>query len=163
MGRQMQQRLTRVVTERAERARVLTLGEIKNLASDLKNLEKALTAKKAEPGVALLDIVQAALEIQRSASMVFEGQDLLREIEQGAAEALNVEYLESRGAQLLKEPKGWHWISPKGVMHFLAPAGSEDEAADDLKGLISKKRPGRKSVSSDAKTGPDRDLTAQKA
>jgi hypothetical protein len=135
----MQQKMMHMASERADRARDLALGEIKNLSRDLKALEKALTAKKAESEVALLDIVQSALEIHRSAGRFFDGQALQQDIETMAEDAKDLEYLEGKNARQLREPEGWHWISPKGVMHFLAPSGREKEAAVALKKILSRK------------------------
>ncbi len=81
-------------------------------------------------------MVHGAFEIFRNASTVFEAETLSGDMEKAMGDALAGEYLEKHGAKLLKKPAGWHWISSKGEMHFLAKTAEIEAAAEKLKTLL---------------------------
>lgn len=120
----------------SEEAREQALIEISDLRKDLVALERALKAKKDPPEeFPLLDVVHGAFEIYRQAAEVFRGRQLLSRMEDDFALAIAREKLEKRGATLLTKPEGWHWISPAGEMHFLAPGEEPEKALDKLAAL----------------------------
>ena len=85
-------------------------------------------------------MVHGAFELFRHASTIFENQEMQTSLEEGIEAAKVEENLEKMGAQLLKKPDGWHWISPRGEMHHLAKADETGKALEKLKELRSPKK-----------------------
>ena len=130
--------VARTLSQRMDESAEEALIEIKDLKKDLAGLERALKSKAVQE-FPLLDIVHAAYEINRRAGDYFLCKSLLSEMdgETKLAEALAL--LERFGATKLKKPAGWHWISPKGEMHKLAPTADPIKAAAALERLRSSK------------------------
>jgi len=124
--------------ESIEDARELAKTEIQELKKDLGTLERILTGRKKEPDFPLIDIAHSAFEIFRTASIVLENEHLLSEMQGSVDVALAQDFLATNGATLLTEPEGWHYISPKGVMRFLAPADDPVGAAAKIKKYLPK-------------------------
>jgi hypothetical protein len=144
----------KTLEDRREQAREAALKELKALRNDLNTLEAVLTGRRKKSDFSPFDVVHGAFEIFRHAASVFDAEDMLatcaRELE--AAKAL--EYLQRHGANELVKPAGWHWISPRGEMHFLGKADDTDKAAEKLAGLIqSGKRPRRRDKQAEAEAG----------
>lgn len=120
----------KALVEATEQAKETAKDEIKALKKDLASLERLLNSKRKSltdsDAVPLHDIVHGALEIFRAASLALENERVLEDMHDAVEHSLAEDFLTSNGATLLKEPEGWHWISPKGVMHHL---GSGDEPA----------------------------------
>ncbi|MFK4764314.1 hypothetical protein ACI3L3_05975 [Desulfobaculum sp. SPO524] len=125
------------LVESTEEAKELAKDEIKALRKDLLALERLLSSKKkglTDPdAVSLHDIVHGALEIFRTASLALENERLMEQMHDAVERSLAEDFLQSHGATLLKEPEGWHWISPKGVMHHLGPGEEPAKAMAKLK------------------------------
>ena len=67
-----------------------------------------------------------------------ENERLLEDMGQAVDNALAESFLAEHGATLLKEPEGWHWISPKGVMRHLGQGDEPIVAAAKLKRYLPK-------------------------
>ena len=146
----------KTLEDRREQARDAALKELKALRNDLNTLEAVLSGRRKKADFSPFDVVHGAFEIFRHAASVFEAEDLLaacaRELE--AAKAL--EYLQRHGANELVKPAGWHWISPRGEMHFLGKAEEIDKAAEKLAALLqSGKRPKRRDKATPSNSGDD--------
>ena len=137
LPRQNPTAVVRTLAARSDKARELALQEVKQMKKDLAAAEKMLSGQ-AKPGTAAgFDLIHGALEISRHLFALAEHEAL----QEGLAEALETardeDYLAQAGATLLKKPAGWHWISQKGEMHFLAKPGETVKAAQVLRVLRS--------------------------
>ena len=140
--------LFRGIEESSALAREAALHELEALRKDLGTLEGILKGRKTRGNFSPFDVVHGAFELFRHASAIFEHQDLLTRLEEGLETAKAEESLERFGARLLKKPEGWHWISPKGEMHFLAKAGEAEKALGRLNALRAPRK--KQSASSSA-------------
>jgi hypothetical protein len=126
----------KTLEDRRDQAREAALKELRALRGDLNTFEAVLSGKRKKTDFSPFDVVHGAFEIFRHAASVFEAEDLLaacsRELE--AAKALD--YLQRHGANDLVKPAGWHWISPRGEMHFLGKSDDADKAAAKLADLL---------------------------
>jgi len=140
----------KALEERRDAARDTALKELKALRSDLGTLEAVLSGRRKKGEFSLFDVAHGAFEIFRNAAAAFDAEELLdtcaRELE--AAKAL--EYLEKHGATELVKPAGWHWISPRGEMHFLAKIEDADKAAARLADILQNGRRGKRREKSEA-------------
>jgi hypothetical protein len=134
-GSQAAQGVARALDEKRARAVELALAEIKDLKGDLATLEKILQGKRKPGDFALYDVVHSAFEIFRNAQTFLDASDLLGSVEQEASRAEALGYLDRNKATLLKKPSGWHWISQKGEMHFLARENQPEKAAEKLRSI----------------------------
>ena len=135
--------VVRALTARSDKARALALQEVKQMKKDLAAAEKMLSGQ-AKPGTAAgFDLIHGALEISRHLFALAEHEALQESLSEALETARDEDYLAQAGAALLKKPAGWHWISPKGEMHFLAKPGETAKAAEALRNL---RNPGRKKV-----------------
>lgn len=135
----------KTLADRREQAREAALKEVRALRGDLNALEAVLTGKRKKADFSPFDVVHGAFEIFRHAASVFEAEDMLaacaRELEAAKAQ----DYLQRHGANELVKPAGWHWISPRGEMHFLGKSDDADKAAAKLAELLQAgRRPKRK-------------------
>ena len=135
----------KTLEERREGARDAALKEMKALRADLAALEAVLTGKRKKGDFSLFDVIHGAFEIFRHAAASFEAEEMLegcaREIESARA----LEYLQKHGATELVKPAGWHWISPRGEMHYLGKAEDTEKAAEKLAAVLQNgRRPKRK-------------------
>lgn len=138
--------VTNAIQEKSEEARKSALFEVKSLKKDLLNLEKILSSKKCILEDPAFDLVHGAFEIFRHTEIICQNYKLQEQIDESLEKASFKDFLDSKGARLLKKPEGWHWISPSGEMHFLASGNDTQAAAEVLEGLISNKKPVRKKV-----------------
>ncbi|MEL7638885.1 MAG: hypothetical protein AAGU21_04495 [Solidesulfovibrio sp.] len=127
----------KTLEDRRETARDAALKELKALRADLATLEAVLSGKRKKGDFSLFDVAHGAFEIFRCAEAVFEADVLLDSLAVELESVKSVEYLEKHGATELVKPAGWHWISPRGEMHFLGKAGEAGKAAEKLAGLLS--------------------------
>ncbi|WP_291500276.1 hypothetical protein [Desulfocurvus sp.] len=123
----------KALLDATEEARGLALEEIKELRKDLAALERILTGRAKDADFPLLDVAHGAFEIFRTAGVVLENQRLLANMQDAVDRALAEDFLAANGARLLREPEGWHWFSPKGVMRHLGPGDDPAGAAARLR------------------------------
>ncbi|WP_462323843.1 hypothetical protein [Desulfoplanes sp.] len=139
MKSRIHERLAKSIEAKNHEARHLALAEIKELKKDLQEIEKVLTGKKKRSDIALMDIPCGAFEVYKNAAQIFQNLDMLDALQQGREEAKVIDYLDRRGARLLKKPEGWHWFSPQGEMVFLADADEPLAAGEKLKSIVARK------------------------
>lgn len=158
MKKQTAATVTNAIEAKSEEARKDALFEIRSLKKDLAQLEKELSSKKCIVEDPAFDLIHSAFEIFRHTQIIAENTKLTVQIEDSLEKASYKEYLDSKGARVLKKPEGWHWISPQGEMHCLGEAGDTQAAAEKLESIISSKR--KKPV---AKKAPAKKAAPQKA
>ena len=144
----------KTLSDRREQAREAALKELRALRGDLNTLEAVLTGKRKKADFSPFDVVHGAFEIFRHAASVFEAEDMLaacaRELEAAKAQ----DYLQRHGANDLVKPAGWHWISPRGEMHFLGKSDDADKAAAKLAELLQAGRRPKRKDKADAESEP---------
>lgn len=124
--------VSKVLRERMEQSRQVALHEIREMRKALTDLEQFLTGKRKRPGADLFDLVHGAFEIFRTSSALADYGKLLEEMGSEVDRTHALALLEAKGARLLTKPVGWHWISPKGEMHFLARKDDPEKALEAL-------------------------------
>jgi hypothetical protein len=139
MKNRIHEQLARTIEAKNQEAKALALEEIKALKKDLANLEKVLAGKKKHAEMALMDITCGAFEVYKNAALIFQNLELLDALQQGREEAKIIDYMERRGARLLKKPEGWHWFTPQGEMVFLGDPDDPLAAGKKLKSLVARK------------------------
>ena len=108
--------------------------------------------------------MHGAFEIFRHAASVFEAEDLLAACARELDAAKALEYLQRHGANELVKPAGWHWISPRGEMHFLGKAEETEKAAEKLAALLQAgRRPKRRDKSAEPSAEDAGDAPAEPA
>ncbi|KHK02754.1 hypothetical protein [Desulfovibrio sp. TomC] len=144
----------KTLEDRRDQAREAALKELKALRNDLNTLEAVLSGRRRKADFSPFDVVHGAFEIFRHAASVFDAEDMLATCARELDAAKALEYLQRHGANELVKPAGWHWISPRGEMHYLGKAEETDKAAEKLAVLIqSGKRPKRRDKSAEADAG----------
>ena len=144
----------KTLEDRRDQAREAALKELKALRNDLNTLEAVLSGRRRKADFSPFDVVHGAFEIFRHAASVFDAEDMLATCARELDAAKALEYLQRHGANELVKPAGWHWISPRGEMHYLGKAEETDKAAEKLAGLIqSGKRPKRRDKPAEADAG----------
>jgi len=128
--------IVKVLQERKEQVRQVALHEIRELRKALIDLEQFLAGKRKRPGPDLFDVVHSAFEIFRTSSALADYGRLMEEMDSEVERSQALTFLEAKGAQLLMRPAGWHWISPKGEMHFLAKKNEPGKASEALAKLL---------------------------
>lgn len=124
---------------RRDAARDAALKELKALRADLATLEAVLSGRRKKGDFSLFDVAHGAFEIFRNAAAAFDAEELIGACAVEIDTAKSLEFLEKHGATELVRPAGWHWISPRGEMHFLGKAEDTDKAAAKLAGLVGRK------------------------
>ncbi|NJB67578.1 signal transduction histidine kinase [Desulfobaculum xiamenense] len=149
----------KTLVESTEQAKETAREEIAALRKDLAALERLLSGKrKSQPeDVSLHDIVHGALEIFRCAALALENERLLDDMHDAVERALAEDFLHANGATLLREPEGWHWISPKGVMHHLATGDAPAEAAKKLRRHLPRVPAPQRGAQADTDDAPESD------
>ena len=152
MKSRIHEQLARTIEAKNEEAKGLALEEVKALKKDLLELEKVLAGKKKHTSIALMDITCGAFEVYKNAALIFQNMEMLEALQHGREEDKIGDYMERRGARLLKKPEGWHWFSPQGEMIFLGEPDDPVKAGNKLKSLVARKskgtpRPGKKKAS----------------
>ncbi|WP_321402876.1 hypothetical protein [Maridesulfovibrio sp.] len=140
MKKQTAAAITNAIDDKSEEARKDALFEIRSMKKDLAQLEKDLSSKKCEIEDPAFDLVHSAFEIFRHTQVMAENRKLTVQIDESLEKASYKDYLDSKGARVLKKPEGWHWISPQGEMHYLGEAGDTQAAAEKLESIVSSKR-----------------------
>ncbi|WP_320170580.1 hypothetical protein [Maridesulfovibrio sp.] len=140
MKKQTAAAVTNAIDAKSEEARKDALFELRTLKKDLAQLEKDLSAKKCEIEDPAFDLVHSAFEIFRHTQIIAENRKLNLQIEESLEKNSYKEYLDSKGARVLKKPEGWHWISPQGEMHYLGESSDTQGAAEKLESIMTAKR-----------------------
>ncbi|WP_027720220.1 hypothetical protein [Maridesulfovibrio zosterae] len=140
MKKQTAATVTNAIDAKSEEARKDALFEIRSLKKDLAQLEKELSSKKSEVTDPAFDLVHSAFEIFRHTQVMAENRKLNQQIDESLEKASFKDYLDGKGARVLKKPEGWHWISPAGEMHYLGEASETQAAAEKLESIITTKR-----------------------
>jgi glucan-binding YG repeat protein len=140
MKKQTAAAVTNAINDKSEEARKDALFEIRSLKKDLAQLEKELSSKKSEIEDPAFDLVHSAFEIFRHTQVMAENRKLTVQIDESLEKASFKDYLDSKGARVLKKPEGWHWISPQGEMHYLGESNETQAAAEKLESLITKRK-----------------------
>ena len=139
--------VTNAIGDNSEAARNSALFEIRSLKKDLAQLEKELSSKKIEAIDPAFDLIHSAFEIFRYTQVIAENIKLTEQIDDALEKSSYKDFLDSKGARILKKPEGWHWISPAGEMHFLGAGSETQAAAEKLESIISnRKKPAKKKV-----------------
>ncbi len=128
----------KTLLETTENARSIARQEISELKKELTVLDRILSGRTKDNDYPLIDIPHSAFEIFRTASMVLENERMLTEMGDAVDRSLAEDFLLQQHAAALKEPEGWHWISPKGVMRYLGPVDDPIAAASKLKRYLPK-------------------------
>jgi hypothetical protein len=144
--------VTNAIQEKSEEARKSALFEVKSLKKDLLNLEKVLSSKKCILEDPAFDIVHGAFEVFRHTEVICQNVKLQEQIDNSLEKASFKDFLDSKGARLLKKPEGWHWISPSGEMHYLGAPNDAQTAAETLESLLSNKKAPAKKTATKKKT-----------
>lgn len=148
----------KTLEERREAAREAALKELKALRADLATLEAVLSGRRKKGDFSLFDVAHGAFEIFRNAAAVFEAETLIGALAEELEAAKSVEFLEKHGATELVKPAGWHWISPRGEMHFLGKSDDAQKAADKLNALLpGARRPKKRDKAAETGQGPAAD------
>lgn len=145
----------KVLQERMEQSRQVALHEVRELRKALADLEQFLTGKRKRPGPDMFDVVHSAFEIFRNSSALADYGKLLEDLGSEVDRSQALALLGAKGARLLTRPAGWHWINPKGEMHFLAKKDEPEKALDALGKLQSggKPRKAREPSAGDSRQG----------
>jgi hypothetical protein len=140
MKKQTAAAVTNAINDKSEEARKDALFELRSLKKDLAQLEKELSSKKCVIEDPAFDLVHSAFEIFRHTQVMAENRKLTAQIDESLEKASFKDYLDAKGARVLKKPEGWHWISPQGEMHYLGESNDTQTAAEKLESLITKRK-----------------------
>lgn len=127
--------LFRLLDDKSEKAKEAALFEIKELKADLSELERHLQGRKKQTDVQPDDFIRSAYEIAAQLRDMRQRQAIVEEMRDEVAETEAEEYLESRGAKLMKRPAGWHWTSSQDE-RFLLHESNPVIAAGELRKLL---------------------------
>jgi len=134
------------LNDKIDDAQEAALFEVKELKTDLNELQRHLSGRKKKTDVQPDDILRSAYEISQNLREIQKRKDILKELEDVAAESEALEYLEARGAKFLTRPVGWHFQTSKE--RFLLHAEDAVLAAEKLRTLMAEgkrlKRPKKK-------------------
>lgn len=122
------------LNDKIDDARETALFEIKELKADLNELQRHYSGRKKVTDIQPDDVLRSAYEIAHRMRDIAKRKEILTEMEDVAAEAEALEYLDSRGAKLLTRPAGWHFQTSKE--RFLLHESDAVEAAAELRKLL---------------------------
>lgn len=122
------------LNDKIDEAREAALFEVKELKADLNELQRHYSGRKKVTDIQPDDILRSAYEIAHRMREMEKRKEVLAEMEDVAAEAESLEYLESRGAKLLTRPAGWHFQTSKE--RFLLHEDDPVQAAVKLRKLL---------------------------
>lgn len=162
MKKQTAAAVTNAISDKSEEARKDALFELRSMKKDLAQLEKELSSKKCVIEDPAFDLVHSAFEIFRHTQVMAENNKLIVQIDDSLEKASFKDYLDSKGARILKKPEGWHWISPQGEMHYLGEAGETQAAAEKLESLISNRKTPAAKKPAAKKAAPKKEASAKK-
>jgi hypothetical protein len=146
MSTQKLRAIYKQLTDKIDISKEKALFEVKELKTDLNELQRHLSGRKKETDLQPEDLLRSAYEIAQFLRDMQKRQEILAELEEVAAETEAEEYLLSRGAKLLNRPAGWHFQTAKE--RFLLHESDVVEAAAKLRKLLAAgkrlKRPAKK-------------------
>lgn len=161
MKKQTAAAVTNAINDKSDEARKDALFEIRSLKKDLAQLEKELSSKKSVIEDPAFDLVHSAFEIFRHTQVMAENRKLTVQIDESLEKATFKDYLDAKGARVLKKPEGWHWISPQGEMHYLGESGETQAAAEKLESLISKRNKPAAKKAAPKKVAPKKEAVSK--
>ncbi|XXJ21568.1 hypothetical protein ACR42D_18895 [Desulfovibrio caledoniensis] len=146
MSTQKLRAIYKQLTDKIDISKEKALFEIKELKTDLNELQRHLSGRKKETDIQPEDLLRSAYEIAQFLRDMQKREEILAELEGVAAETEAEEYLLSRGAKLLTRPAGWHFQTSKE--RFLLHESDVVQAAAELRKLLAAgkrlKRPTKK-------------------
>jgi len=113
MSKQKLRAIYKQLTDKIENSRETALFEVKELKTDLNELQRHLSGRKKTTDIQPDDILRSAYEITYKLREMQKRGEILAEMESVAAENEADEYLNSRGAKFLNRPVGWHFQTSK--------------------------------------------------
>lgn len=122
------------LNDKIDEAREAALFEIRELKTDLNELQRHYSGRKKVTDIQADDVLRSAYEIAHRMRDIAKRREILAEMEDVAAEAEALEYLESRGAKWLSRPAGWHFQTTKE--RFLLHEEDPVQAAAKLRKLL---------------------------
>jgi hypothetical protein len=146
MSTQKLRAIYKQLTDKIDISKEKALFEVKELKTDLNELQRHLSGRKKETDLQPEDLLRSAYEIAQYLRDMQKREEILAELEEVAAETEAEEYLISRGAKLLTRPAGWHFQTAKE--RFLLHESDVVQAAAELRKLLAAgkrlKRPAKK-------------------
>jgi len=139
---------------RRDVARDAAIKELRALRNDMATLEAILAGRRKRGDFSLFDVAHGAFEIFRSAAAAFDAEDLLESLAEELDSVKALEFLDKHGATELVKPAGWHWISPRGEMHFLGKSGESVKAAEKLAALARGGKRGKRATKAEEDAVP---------
>ena len=134
MSTQKLRAIYKQLTDKIDISKDKALFEVKELKTDLNELQRHLSGRKKETDIQPEDLLRSAYEIAQYLRDMQKRQEVLAELEEVAAETEAEEYLLSRGAKLLTRPAGWHFQTSKE--RFLLHESDVVQAAAKLRKLL---------------------------
>jgi hypothetical protein len=134
MSTQKLRAIYKQLTDKIDISKEKALFEVKELKTDLNELQRHLSGRKKETDIQPEDLLRSAYEIAQYLRDMQKRQEILVELEEVAAETEAEEYLLSRGAKLLTRPAGWHFQTSKE--RFLLHDSDVVKAAAELRKLL---------------------------
>ncbi len=134
MSNQKLRAIYKQLNEKIDEATEAALFEIKELKTDLNELQRHFSGRKKVTEIQPDDVLRSAYEITHKMREIQKRKEILAEMEGVAAEAEALEYLEARGAKYLTRPVGWHFQTSKE--RFLLHADDAVLAAEELRKLM---------------------------
>ncbi len=134
MSTQKLRAIYKQLTDKIDDSKESALFEVKELKTDLNELQRHLSGRKKVTDIQPDDILRSAYEIAHHLREMQQRKEILAELEDVAAETEALAYLDSRGAKLLTRPAGWHFQTSKE--RFLLHADDPVQAAVKLRKLL---------------------------
>lgn len=134
MSNQKLRAIYKQLNDKIDDAREAALFEVKELKTDLNELQRHFSGRKKATDIQPDDILRSAYDIAHKMREMAKRKEILAEMEDVAAEAEALEYLNARGAKLLTRPVGWHFQTSKE--RFLLHADDAVLAAAELRKLM---------------------------
>ncbi|MEZ7198475.1 hypothetical protein [Pseudodesulfovibrio karagichevae] len=134
MSTQKLRAIYKQLTDKIDISREKALFEIKELKTDLNELQRHLSGRKKDTDIQPEDLMRSVYEIAQFLRDMRKREEILAELEGVAAETEAEEYLLSRGAKLLTRPAGWHFQTAKE--RFLLHETDMVQAAAELRKLL---------------------------
>lgn len=134
MSNQKLRAIYKQLNDKIDDAKEAAVFEIKELKADLNELQRHFSGRKKVTDIQPDDVLRSAYEITHRMREIAKRKEILDEMQDVAAEAEALEYLNSRGAKLLTRPAGWHFQTSKE--RFLLHEKDAVPAAAELRKLL---------------------------
>ncbi len=146
MSTQKLRAIYKQLSDKIDTSKEAALFEIKELKTDLNELQRHLSGRKKDTDIQPDDVLRSAWEIAQYLRDMKKRQEVLDEMQDVAAQTEAEAYLLSRGAKLLTRPAGWHFQTSKE--RYLLHEDDVVKAAAKLRKLLAAgkrlKRPAKK-------------------